>query len=307
MRLPTASDPAARTRLHERLTMGLVLAFFALGVFDLSRLALSHALAARDQDWEAAAQVLRKRFANGDLIVAAPGWVDPMMRLHLGDLIPLAVAARPDSDRFARVWEVSIRGASAPESAPPARCDTVHDGRVRVRLCQRPAARVRYDFVDHLFADARVSLIHHDAERPCSFADNRMVCRDGSGPPVTQVAPIIGEIDYAPHRCLLAPPPILPGEILRIEWNDVPLGARLVGHAGIHSFYARKSASGPVHVALRAAGRPLLAFDQHNEDGWQRFEVGTADLAGRHAAVRVEISSPLPPDRKLCLALEARD
>ena len=70
-----------------------------------------------DADWAAAARDVRAGFRPGDLIVAAPAWADPIMRLHLGDLIPPAVAARMDDARFARVWEVSQRGAHAPEAA----------------------------------------------------------------------------------------------------------------------------------------------------------------------------------------------
>ena len=59
-----------------------------------------------DADWAAAAQEVRAGFRPGDLIVAAPAWADPILRVHLGDLIPVEVAGRLDDDRFARVWEV---------------------------------------------------------------------------------------------------------------------------------------------------------------------------------------------------------
>ncbi|HVK89075.1 MAG TPA: hypothetical protein VM513_33370, partial [Kofleriaceae bacterium] len=40
-----------------------------------------------DAAWASAAKVVRERYRPGDLIVFAPGWADPIGRLHLGDLI----------------------------------------------------------------------------------------------------------------------------------------------------------------------------------------------------------------------------
>ena len=59
---------------------------------------------------------LVRRHHAGDLIVFAPAWVDPVGRLHLGDLIPIEMAARMDADRYGTIWELSIRGARAPET-----------------------------------------------------------------------------------------------------------------------------------------------------------------------------------------------
>ena len=38
-----------------------------------------------DAAWSRAAQVVRAQHPPGDLIVFAPGWADPVGRLHLGD------------------------------------------------------------------------------------------------------------------------------------------------------------------------------------------------------------------------------
>ena len=67
-------------------------------------------------DWDAAAAEVRAGFQPGDLIVFAPAWSDAVGRLHLGDLIPPEMAARADESGYRRVWEVSIRGARAPET-----------------------------------------------------------------------------------------------------------------------------------------------------------------------------------------------
>ncbi len=97
-------------------------------------------------DWRAAARFVRERQRDGDGIVFAPRWADPIGRLHFGDLVPVEEAARPDRSRQARIWEVSIRGATHSEAARPGRAtEERRFGRVRVRLIERRAARVLYD------------------------------------------------------------------------------------------------------------------------------------------------------------------
>lgn len=63
-----------------------------------------------DDAWTRAEKVVRAAYRPGDLIVAAPAWEDPVMRLHLGDLLTLADAARDDDAPYARIWELSTRG-----------------------------------------------------------------------------------------------------------------------------------------------------------------------------------------------------
>src|SRR5678815_2514430 len=60
-----------------------------------------------DPSWDEAAAILRKHYQPGDLIVFAPRWVDPVGRLHVGDLIPVEMAARMDGARYPRIWAVS--------------------------------------------------------------------------------------------------------------------------------------------------------------------------------------------------------
>src|SRR3954449_12306080 len=66
-----------------------------------------------DDAWAEAAGAVRAEYRPGDLIVFAPSWVDPVGRMHLGDLISLEAAGRMDAARYPRIWELSIRGAHA--------------------------------------------------------------------------------------------------------------------------------------------------------------------------------------------------
>ena len=72
--------------------------------------------APKADDWAAVERDVRAGFRPGDLIVAAPAWADPIMRMHLGDLISIPTAGRMDGARFSRVWEIDQRGARAPET-----------------------------------------------------------------------------------------------------------------------------------------------------------------------------------------------
>src|SRR3954467_3845068 len=81
-----------------------------------------------DEDWKAAAAVVRAGFRPGDLIVAAPAWADPVMRMHLGDLVPVKMAARLDSARYGRIWVIGQRGARADETRGAAVAQTSRNG-----------------------------------------------------------------------------------------------------------------------------------------------------------------------------------
>ena len=99
-------------------------------------------------DWAAAAREVRTGFQTGDLIVAAPAWADPIMRLHLGDLLPIAAAARMDDARFGRVWELGQRGANAVEAIGRRVAFERRFGALTLRRLDRRPAEVTYDFLE---------------------------------------------------------------------------------------------------------------------------------------------------------------
>lgn len=122
------------------------LAVVVIAVWEIAVLARAHTGAPTDADWQAAAAWVRAQHRPGDLIVFAPAWVDPVGRRWLGDLVPIADAARMDDARYGRVFELSIRDAAAPEAR-----GTLVDQRpgvVRARLYQRAAATVSWDLAD---------------------------------------------------------------------------------------------------------------------------------------------------------------
>jgi hypothetical protein len=281
--------------------MGAVLVVASLAVVETTVALVAPALAPTDADWAAAAAAVRAGFRPGDLIVAAPAWADPILRVHLGDLIPPEVAARMDDDRFARVWEVSQRGAHAPAARGASVAREEAFGHLRVRLLERPAEAVTYDFVAHV-ADARVTRrdLRGDVAA-CVPAGDRVNC--GPGGSVLFRRQVV-EVDQRLREALLTEP--LANAALVIEFPAVPLGRTLVIATGLHDTWMRKAARGTV-AARVTVGEQTTALPVTDDDsGWTRTRVDTSARAGQTAPVRLEITSAAPFDRFFSFAAEAR-
>lgn len=224
-----------------------------------------------DAAWHAAAQVVRAGYRPGDLIVFAPGWIDPIGRRELGDLIAIPDAARMDAARYARIWELSVRGAHAPEVAGLTAEVGEARGGIAIRRYTRAPAIVVGDVLDR--ADSAT----------------------GGRPSVT-----LAEVGFAPHRCLLISPP--PGAPMRVTFPAFPLGGELVGYVGIADVFTRRDVRSPVGLEVELGGRVIASATAGVDDGWVRFAASTppgpADLSF--------VLRAADPGRKLCFAAEAR-
>jgi hypothetical protein len=292
---------------------------------------------ASDADWAAAAAHVRAQLQPDDLIVFAPAWIDPTGRHHLGDRMPVEMVARADTDRYARIWELSVRGARAEDTAGLAAVETRAFGRVTVRRYDKPAMKVLRDLTS-AFPEARVTLQPRNApadprrraapdgaeegsdapETPCGVDGKARRC----GP--ARVEPRVLEIDYRPRRGVLAP--VVAGQRLIISYEDVPAG-KLVGHVGLHDYYARKNGDGVVSFRViagpsrRAApdgvkegsadGQNAVTLPVRNpplkatvDEAWHRFELELGP--GRTHTVRVEIESDQPAQRLVGFHAEVR-
>jgi hypothetical protein len=254
-------------------------AIFAAVVALLALVETGVALTARgrvatDADWEAAAAEVRAGFGEGDVIAFAPAWVDQIGRAHLGDLVTVEMAGRSDDDRYARIWEVSIRGEHAPDTKGARLVRETKHGRVRVALYEKAATPVVYDFTQHAQ----------------ELIGGRFQVRTM-------------ELDYRPRRGILVQPSTQPATW---EWREVPLGASLVVYAGLHDYYARKSADGLVDFRVAIDGVEKLHTQIANADGWRRFDLDTRALAGTRHTVTFTTSAPNPAWRNLGFHAEAR-
>jgi hypothetical protein len=264
--------------------LGAAAAVAALAILETLVALAAPARAPTEADWAAAALAVRQGFRPGDLIVAAPLWADPILRVHLGDLIPPEVAARMDDARYSRVWEISQRGARSPEATRGELRADRSFGRLRVRLIEREAASVTYDFVAHT-AEARV------ATQP-----------GGAG--VIGLQRKLVEVDQRLRLAAMTQP--VPGRIVVIDFPAVPLGRELAIATGLHDTWMRKAARGTVQGQLVIGDRRVPLPDTTNDSGWTETRVDTSSENGRTLPVRVEISSAAPAERFFAFAAEAR-
>jgi hypothetical protein len=284
-----------------RLGLAVAAGIAVLAIVETSVALVAPGRAPKDADWQAAAQQVRAGFKPGDLIVAAPAWADPIMRVHLGDLVPLPIAARFDDARFGRVWELGQRGAHAPEAARGAVAVEQRFGGLTLRRVERPPAEITYDFLDH-WTEARVTRVPRGRpEIACPWSVTRFQCPDIS---FNFVELRTVEVDTTVHRGLLAQP--VADATVVIEYPAVALGRELVIATGLHDVWMRKAGAGGVDLKVFVAGTPVAAVEATNDSGWLLTHVDTSAHAGRVVSVRFEISSPTPYQRHFVLAGEAR-
>jgi hypothetical protein len=285
--------------IRPRVVVGAAVALLALVETAVALIAPSRA--PRPDDWRAAAREVRAGFRPGDLIVAAPAWADPILRVHLGDLIPVEVAGRLDDERFGRVWEVSQRGGRA----AAARRGTValerRFGALTVRRIERPAEIVSYDFVARA-DDAQVSRREANGVAvPCPRAGDRFQCPGG---PLNYVRRQIVEVDTHLHQAVLAP--AVASAAVVVEFPAVTLGRTLVVATGLHNVWMRKEAQGAVSLRVVVGDRVDTSFVTENEDPWTPRRIDTAALVGQTAPVRFEVTAREPRARLFAFAAEAR-
>jgi hypothetical protein len=296
---PALESPAAPA--GSRLGLIVAAAIAVLAVVETANALVAPSRAVKDGDWEAAAREIRAGFVAGDLVVAAPAWADPIMRLHLGDLVPLPIAARFDDARFGRVWEIGQRGAHAPEAARGAVALERHFGALTLRRVDRAPALIVYDFLGR-WTDARVSRLPRG--RPavdCPWSADRFQCPDVS---FNFVRLQTVEVDTTVHRGLLAQP--VGDATVVIDYPAVSVGRDLVVATGLHDVWMRKAGQGVVDLRVVIAGAPQPVIEATNDSGWQLTHVDTSAYAGRVVDVRFEITSPAPYQRHFVLAAEAR-
>ncbi|MEZ4366755.1 MAG: hypothetical protein R2939_10770 [Kofleriaceae bacterium] len=232
-----------------------------------------------DAAWAEAAAAVRARHAPGDLIVFAPDWVDPVGRMHLGDLITLEQAGRMDAARFGTIWELSIRGARASETRGLTTADVISYGGVVVRRFERTPATVTAALVDRL-------------------AGARTDGRRAAGPSV-----VLAEVGFTPRRCVQVTP--APDASVRVTFPAVPLGTTLVGYAGLADVFKRREITAPARLDVELDGRVAATVTLTNASGWSRFEVATQP-GPRDVTIVATALGAGARDRQVCFAAEAR-
>jgi hypothetical protein len=257
-------------------------------------------------DWDQARDAVRADLHPDDLVLFAPFWVDPVGREHFGDeLAGIKREARPDETRFARAFEVSIRGAHREEIAGWKKVSEKSVGKITIGVYENPSpAKVMTDLVDRIHATgASVSRVDKGVEQPCTF-------QHGQGQPgglsVPQGPAIPGDkfvcpgggyvgvatlhaLDHHPHLCIFATPPGGPSAI-RIRFHDVTFGESIHGHTGVQWVDERFAAGDRILTSFSAFDRPLGTAIHRPGAGWVFFEFPTPELAGKKGELVAEVS-----------------
>ncbi|HJL16835.1 MAG TPA: hypothetical protein RMH99_14320 [Sandaracinaceae bacterium LLY-WYZ-13_1] len=313
---PTSDAPSTSRRRWGALWLALL----GVAIVELVGHFVVQARVVPDDDWARAAGLVRRAHRPGDLIVAAPGWADPLVRQALGDLIEPAEAGRSDLAGYERLWALSIRG-HRPEEAPdaPAELDRAV-GAVRVLRWRLPSEPVLYDFTEHV-REARVTLGTGDGARRCTWRRTGRPRGGGLGAGPIQPAErhvcdprrswlwvgttIQDDLDLSPRYCIWQHP--AGREPIRATFPGVPLGERLVLYGDVYYEHERHEEHGPVHVTVSVNGEPVGRMTHRDGDGWKRMEASTeVPGAGARGEVTVEVTAPNPHLRTFCWAATTR-
>ncbi|HEY0708569.1 MAG TPA: hypothetical protein VGG33_17305 [Polyangia bacterium] len=276
-------------------------AILVLAVVEAGAALVSPRLSPSDEDWMAAAAFVNGKFAPDDLIVAAPEWADPVLRQHLGDRLPGPIAGRLDHERFARIWEISQRGGEAPEADGARLVQEQRFGNLRVRLFERAAKAVTYDFTNR-WREARVTReAAGQPPVPCELQPTQHQCPDFR---YNFVRDALLEIGGGIRHALYAQP--VSNAAVVLEYPSAVLGRELAVAGGLHNVWLRKVSDGTVTTRVLVDDKEIGRFDSGNRTGWTIRRFDTAAFAGKTARVRFEITSANPYSRHFGLAAEAR-
>jgi hypothetical protein len=285
---------------RRRLSVVVAVAVVLLALVETVNAFVAPFCAPTEKEWIAAAAKVRAGFRPGDLIVAAPAWADPVMRQQLGDLVPVAVAGRMDAARYARVWEISQRGARAADTADAHVVETFRHGALTVKRWEKPVVKVTFDFLAE-WHRAEVSVVTPDhVEVPCAAGHDRFQCLGGA-----TLKPELLEIDTTLRNGLAVDP--AERSTLAVEFAEVPLGRELAVATGLHSVWLRKVGDGKVRLRVLVDGREVGASEATSSSGWGQKTFDTTALAGKTGKVRFEITTDKSSARHFGFAAEARN
>lgn len=272
-----------------------------------------------DADWAAVKSTVETQTQPEDLVVVSPRWVDPLGRMQLGDaLMTTRRVARADESRFPKATEVALGGAHSGELESWTVEGETDIGPFVVRRLVNPAYR---PIVDDLVAHAQSSKLDVSkvgaSSHPCTWRKGasatgalgfgpaapaeRFHCDRGAWVAET----IVADLDYAPRRCIYAPPPG-GNDVLRLRFHEVKFGKRLEGHHALYVEAERDRKGSPIHISFSSGGNTLGEARHEDGQGWVEFAFDTPSLAGTTAELIAEISSKNGSRRMYCFEATTR-
>lgn len=294
------------------LAAGLLVAVLAIAGWETAAGLWRRASVPSQADWQAAAHAVRADFRPGDLIVIAPRWADPLGRAELGDLMPETMVGRPDNAPYARIFELSIRGARAEDSAGLLAEWTQPFGGVKVARYKKEPVQVLFDLVEQALS-ARV------AQRPLAATGRTLAepvpClwegpRPAPQPPVgaagafrcahSRVEKRMLEIDYRPRYGISVE--LAANQETLLSWEDIPDEAwngQLVLWFGLHDYHARKNARGPAEVVVDLDdGKVRVPLHIEPDRGLEQLRLAlpkNPEPRRAQHAIRIELSAQSAP------------
>jgi hypothetical protein len=275
-----------------------------------------------EQDWAALEPAIRALYRSGDAVAIAPKWGEPLLRHHLGDpFFPLDVVARADDDDLARVILVSFLGQSTNEYWRWNVAETRASGPFTITVYSNPnPERPKLRFIDRIHPPYLEVFDGPDGDpKPCAYLRNapvltgglggeptfpreRFVC--GMGAPHFVAVTTIDDERFRPRRCIWAHP--TPNGPLTLVFHQVPIGQRLVGHAGLPWLLSRDGSGTPIEITATVDGERVGRHVVVDQDGFTRFEWSTALQRDRVADLELRITTEQARNRRLCFTLESR-
>lgn len=270
-----------------------------------------------DKDWAAAREAVAKDLKPDDLVTFAPFWSDPLGRRSFGDeIMTFKRAARSDEARFARAWEVSIRGFHDPTLERWKKVSEQKHGAVTVTLLENPSQeRVVSDLLEFVAPERlAVSRVDANGEAACAFQRgstsggstvvpqgllvpaDKFVC-NGGHVGVT----VLHDLTHHPRVCINANA----GQgTLRLKFIGVTFGESIVGHSGIQWYGERAPSRNVATITFSAFDRPIGTHLHRHGAGWVNFELPTAELAGKRADLVADVGGQ--GDRYYCFEASTR-
>jgi hypothetical protein len=287
----------------------------AVGLAELAAHAVQTRSVVPEADWMAARDYVATQAKPADLVVFAPRWVDPIGRERFGPgIATLEREARADETRFAKAFEVSIRGAHLPALDGWRRAGEQRFGGVTVTTWENPSPAVVIDDLVSMIDPQHARVSRGDADCPFvrgapqsgslgfgpAIPGARFACPSGGFVGVSVVA----DLEYHPHRCVFAPPP--GGTPVRIHFPEVRFGHVLHGHHALYVEAERDKRGAPVTITFRSGDSTIGSVVHNDGEGWKPFEFDTSALAGQTAELRVEITAPSGDRRQYCFEADTR-
>jgi hypothetical protein len=285
----------------------LLAAIPVVGVIELVLHVKQTSEVASDADWEAAKKAIASEVGPDDLVIFAPFWVDPVGREHFGDaLAGVRREARPDETRYARAFEVGIRGEHREELEGWKKTSERTFGRVTVGVYENPAfVKPKLDLVDLIAPDrATVTRVEASgAEAPCNFQIGQGQPGGLSVPQGTAVpgakfncqgggwvgVAVLHAMDHHPHMCIFVSPAGANASV-RVTFKNVTFANAIHGHSGVQWIDDRNASGAVTTLAWSAFGRPIGANPHRTGVGWTGYEFPTHELAGKKGDLVAEIA-----------------